>query len=268
MSLQWNRGDLVELNFGIGWIKIGSIHLLNVTMMSKTKLLNSKGEYMSKEKKVVLTCPHCSNKTPMNLLNEYCNTTTELINGFEFAEFAEFDTFEVFECPVCKGIQLYHTYWNSEEGRWEDYDIYEDFGQVLFPKNEGVDLLRLPDNIKSAYESALRVKNIDNTMCVMGLRRALEMMCKDNGAVKGALHQKLNQLQQEGILPPLMGDISKVIKDFGNMAAHGDQVEFDKKLVESMFRFTNKILEYVYILPKEMKRARLDIEKLSDSKTD
>lgn len=71
VSLQWNRGDLVELNFGIGWIKIGSIHLLNVTMMSKTKLLNSKGEYMSKEKKVVLTCPHCSNKTPMNLLNEY-----------------------------------------------------------------------------------------------------------------------------------------------------------------------------------------------------
>ncbi|MCY8489348.1 tyrosine-type recombinase/integrase [Bacillus atrophaeus] len=80
------------------------------------------------------------------------------------------------------------------------------------------------------------------------------------GAVKGQLHQKLNQLQQQGILPPLMGDISKVIKDFGNMAAHGDQVDFNSHMVDGMFRFTNKILEYVYVLPREMKRARQEIE--------
>ncbi|MFP3748120.1 DUF4145 domain-containing protein, partial [Achromobacter sp. SIMBA_011] len=76
------------------------------------------------------------------------------------------------------------------------------------------------------------------------------------GAVKGQLHQKLNQLQQQKILPPLMGDISKVIKDFGNMAAHGDQVDIDSYIVDAMFRLTNKILEYVYILPGEMNEAR------------
>ncbi|WP_353853972.1 DUF4145 domain-containing protein [Bacillus sp. Bos-x628] len=111
------------------------------------------------------------------------------------------DIFEVFECPVCEGFQLYYTHWNTEEAYYEDYDIYED-GILLFPPIARVNLNDLPKSIRSAYESALRVKNIDNTVCVIALRRTLEMVCKDQGAVNVQLHQKLNQLQQQGILPP------------------------------------------------------------------
>jgi Domain of unknown function (DUF4145) len=211
--------------------------------------------------KVILTCPHCGNKTPMELLNRYEKVTTVPLQYSDEAQFH--DIFEVFECPVCKDFHLFHIHWNTEEVYNDGYDIYED-GTVLFPTSEKVNLYSLPRNIKSAYESALKVKNIDNTVCVIALRRTLEMVCKDKGAVKGQLHQKLNQLQQQGILPPLMGDISKVLKDFGNMAAHGDQVTFDKYMVERMFRFTNKILEYVYILPREMKRAKQELEALSE----
>ncbi|MGG3663611.1 DUF4145 domain-containing protein [Bacillus gobiensis] len=208
---------------------------------------------------IILTCPHCGNKTPMKILNKYEKVT---MLPLEYDEGAHFnDIFEVFECPVCKGFQLYYTHWNTEEAYHEGDDIYED-GRVLYPETEMINVFALPRNIKSAYESAFKVKNIDNTVCVMALRRTLEMVCKDKGAIKGQLHQKLNQLQQQGILPPLMGDISKVIKEFGNMAAHGDQVNFDKYMVNSLFRFTNKILEYVYILPREMKRARQELEEL------
>ncbi|MGG3989718.1 DUF4145 domain-containing protein [Heyndrickxia ginsengihumi] len=211
--------------------------------------------------KIILTCPHCGNKTPMELLNRFEKVTKVPL---QFSEKAHFhDIFEVFECPVCKGFQLFHTHWNTEEAYREGFDIYEE-GSVLFPTSEKVNLYSLPKNIKGAYESALKVKNIDNAVCVMALRRTFEMVCKDKGAVNGQLHQKLNQLQQQGILPPLKGDISKVIKDFGNMAAHGDQVNFDKYMVESMFRFTNKILEYIYILPREMKRARQELEDLAE----
>ncbi|WP_353853971.1 hypothetical protein [Bacillus sp. Bos-x628] len=61
-----------------------------------------------------------------------------------------------------------------------------------------------------------------------------------------------------------MGDISKVIKDFGNMDAHGNEVKFHGHMVEIMFRFTNKILEFVYILTKEMQRAKNHLEMLSE----
>lgn len=53
--------------------------------------------------------------------------------------------------------------------------------------------------------------------------------------------------KEAGILTPLMGNISKVIKDIGNsgnMAAHGNQVDFNYHMVEGMFRPTNKIIEY------------------------
>jgi Domain of unknown function (DUF4145) len=215
---------------------------------------------MSKTEKVILTCPHCGNKAPMELLNKFEKVTVSPLKYNEDAQFH--DIFEVFECPVCEEFQLYHTHWNTEEAYFEDFDIYEE-GQLLYPLSEKVNLYSLPKSIKSAYESALKVKNIDDGVCLMAIRRTLEMVCKDKGAVKGQLHQKLNQLQQQGILPPLMGDISKVIKDFGNIAAHGDQVDFNSHMVDGMFRFTNRILEYVYILPREMKRARREIEMIT-----
>lgn len=213
---------------------------------------------MSKD--IILTCPHCGNKTLMKLLHKYEKETAIPMKHDEL--FHASDTFEVFECPVCEGFQLFHIHMNSEESYPQDYNPYED-GEVLYPANERLNLSSLPQSIRSAYESALKVQNIDNTICIIALRRTFEMVCKDNGAIKGQLHQKLNELQQREILPPLMGDISKVIKDFGNMAAHGDPVIFDRYLVEGMFRFTNKILEYIYILPKEMNRTRHEIELLT-----
>lgn len=212
----------------------------------------------------ILTCQFCGNKTPMKILNEYYRETIAPLKYNEKARL--YDSFVILECPVCIGFQMVHVHWNSEEyiDISEDKNIYDD-ATVLFPQNEKLELYYLPSGVKSAYESAFRVKNIDNTTCVMALRRTLEMLCKDKGAVNGQLHQKLNQLKQKGILPPLMGDISKVIKDFGNMAAHGDQITFDRNMVNSMFRFTNKLLEYVYILPNEIQRAKYDLDNFTDT---
>jgi hypothetical protein len=214
--------------------------------------------------KIILTCPHCGNKTPMNLLNKYEKVTTEELFAGHEAQFN--DIFEVFECPVCKGFHLFHTHWNTEEAYYEGFNIYEE-GKVLYPYTERLNLYALPKAVRGAYESALRVQNIDEVSCVITLRRTLEMVCKDKGATKGSLYDKLKNLQKEGVLPPLMGDLSKVIKDIGNMAAHGDEVTFDKYMVERIFRFTNKILEYVYILPKEMKRIKQELEEMTPEVT-
>nr|WEY95121.1 hypothetical protein P5641_15425 [Bacillus subtilis] len=57
-----------------------------------------------------------------------------------------------------------------------------------------------------------------------------------------------------------------MIKEAGNAAAHGDDIEFNSTMVEPLFKFTNKILEYVYILPTEMARARRQMEMLTGKK--
>ncbi|UHH08450.1 DUF4145 domain-containing protein [Bacillus subtilis] len=53
----------------------------------------------------------------------------------------------------------------------------------------------------------------------MALRRTLEMVCKNKGAIGRTLHAKLNDLEEKKILPPLMGGLSKMIKEAGNAAA-------------------------------------------------
>ncbi|MEC1671250.1 DUF4145 domain-containing protein [Bacillus mojavensis] len=124
----------------------------------------------------------------------------------------------------------------------------------------------LPKNIKSAYESALKVKKIDAVVCLMALRRTLEMVCKNKGAIGRTLHAKLNDLEERKISPSLMGDLPKVIKEAGNAATHGDDIEFNSTMVATLFKFTNKILEYVYILPTEVARARRQMEMLTGKK--
>ncbi|MEC2331170.1 DUF4145 domain-containing protein [Bacillus subtilis] len=136
----------------------------------------------------------------------------------------------------------------------------------MFPYSEQVNLNLLPKNIKSAYESALKVRKIDAMVCLMALRRTLEMVCKNKGAIGRTLHAKLNDLEERNILPTLMGGLSKMIKEAGNAAAHGDDIEFNSTMVEPLFKFTNKILEYVYILPTEMARARRQMEMLTGKK--
>ncbi len=66
---------------------------------------------------------------------------------------------------------------NSEESYSQYYNTYED-GEVLYPTNERLNLSSLPQVIRSAYESALKVQNIDNTIRIIALRRTLEMVCK------------------------------------------------------------------------------------------
>ncbi|MCY7895638.1 DUF4145 domain-containing protein [Bacillus spizizenii] len=207
---------------------------------------------------IILVCPHCGNKTPMKLLNKFEKKTE-----YPETDYVEIiDIFEIFECPVCKEFHLYYTYWSSEDSYFIDHDIYED-GQVLYPYREQLNLHILPKNIKAAYESALKVRKIDPVVCLMALRRTLEMVCKDKGANGRTLHAKLDELEEKNVLPPLMGDISQVIKEAGNVAAHGDDIEFNSHMVEPLFKFTNKILEYIYILPSEMKSAKRQMELLT-----
>ncbi len=217
--------------------------------------------------KLIVRCVHCGNKTPMELLNkyEYVKTLTrpKLSDKIKAEEMQIHNLFSLFECPVCNLIQMINTSWERGEEAREGFNRYEVNSKVLYPFTERVFDLMLPENISKAYASARKVKDSDNIICLMALRRTLEMVCKDNGATKGQLHHKLNELKQREVLPPLIGDISTLIKDVGNMAAHGDDVEFDNLLASNMFSLTNRILEYVYILPHDIERTRSEMEKIT-----
>ncbi|MFD3447444.1 DUF4145 domain-containing protein [Microbacteriaceae bacterium 4G12] len=119
----------------------------------------------------------------------------------------------------------------------------------------------MPNNVAKAFESALKVRQIDGEIYASAIRRTLEMMCKDKGEEGRNLYSMLKALSDKGMLPPILNDMSSVLREIGNAAAHADEDNFHHDLVPSMIEFTNIILDYVYNLPKQIKTIQDRISK-------
>ncbi|MBT2735151.1 DUF4145 domain-containing protein [Bacillus sp. ISL-7] len=212
----------------------------------------------------VLTCFHCGNKTSMKEVAKHRIIDKEEIwsyphDPFGPAYFAEFGkAWYLFLCPVCVEVTLDKHSWCSEDAEpGGNTIIYE---EILYPATS-INEHYLPKGVKDAFDAALKVRNLDGAICVLALRRALEKMCKDKGAVGRDLFSKLKDLQEKKILPEIINDVSTILRKEGNSAAHADDIEFDGETVGLMIEFTRTILDYVYTLPEKIKIAQERIMK-------
>lgn len=183
---------------------------------------------------MVLTCYHCGNKTLMkNVANH--------INDGPFCQ----REWHLYECPVCDEVTL--TRIDHFDRVWSRYE-----DEIVYPYNNRGEHAYIPKQVYEAFNAAMKVRHIDGAICTLSLRRTLEMMCKDLGETKGNLYEKLANLADKAVLPPIVGGMADVLRDLGNAAAHADDVEFPREIVEAMIHFTRAILDYVYNLPKSL----------------
>lgn len=131
--------------------------------------------------------------------------------------------------------------------------------KTLYPQSE-IDMTGVPENIKTAFESALKVKNIDTAICAMALRRVLEAICKDKGAEGKDLEKMIANMIEHGILPAMFDDACWIIRQLGNSAAHADKKVFSLHQVDQTIEFVQNIINYLYTLPVKMQKLRSDIE--------
>ena len=113
---------------------------------------------------------------------------------------------------------------------------------------------------KTAFESALKVKNIDTAICALALRRVLEAICKDKGAEGNSLEKMIANMIDREILPGMFDDACWIIRQLGNSAAHADKKVFSMHQVDQTIEFVQNIINYLYTLPVKMKRLRDAIE--------
>lgn len=211
------------------------------------------GKAMQEEK--VLQCFHCGNKTLMPLKAEckYEDYDPECGLGETYFWY-------VFLCPVCHKITLEQQYNFSEEMEYNGKPIWH--SNILYPEINSE--IELPPSVKSTFEAALKVRNIDGSICALSIRRTLEVMCKEKGEVDGSLYQKLKNLSSKGILPDILDEMADILRNLGNSAAHADETEFSDDIVSSMIEFTKIILDYVYVLPNKLatiqKKLSKDVE--------
>lgn len=213
----------------------------------------------------VHNCYHCGNKTQMKQISHYERSETETFypmftSSIEITFYTDWD---LYLCPVCDNVTLIKTSKNSDDRDPEDFSLLTE-ETILYP-GVSIEENGFPVAVRKSFEAALRVKNIEGGLCAIAIRRTLEMMCKDKQAVGRSLYDKLSDLSNKGILPPILSDMATVLRELGNEAAHGiDDTQFSEDIIEAMIKFTQVILDYVYHLPNRISAIQEHISRTVD----
>ena len=169
-------------------------------------------------------------------------------HGLAYLDYTEL--YQLFCCPICDNVILLDTLYDGP-----DDDIHYFDPEYCYP-HITTDFLGVPEKIKTAFESACATKGIDSAICVLSLRRTLEMICKDKNAVGDDLKKKIDNLVSRSVLPSAMADVCTVIRRYGNEGAHGDEmklssIELDRisdMCPQSSSTPIHCLLEYLWIL--------------------
>lgn len=217
---------------------------------------------MGNLKDQVHTCFHCGNTGLMNYVGNtywtYDEVERNALGDIIYAVQIEHEYWHVFECPVCHKPVLISEYcFDAQESRPEIKTEYP----TIAVSRDGV-----PKDIYSAFESAVKTKGIDYSICLLSLRRVLEMICKDKGAEGRDLEKKINDLIDKKIFPPMIEDACWIIRQMGNDAAHADKIAVYTYDIEQVIGYVATIIDYLYSLPYRVEKMKKKIKKRKDTK--
>jgi hypothetical protein len=206
----------------------------------------------------VLQCYLCGNETLMNLVGEHKYSWDETDGYYGYFNY------QMFACPICGKVSLVEQYWDSAQRTYNHKGEIQDYEEetILYPVNT-IKTKDLPSEVKSAFESALKTKNIDTAVCLIALRRTLEIVCKEKGATGRNLWEKIEDLSNKGVLPPELKNASVITKTYGNMGAHDADISATKQELEQVIEFVQYILDYLYILPAKIDKIQKRMAKIN-----
>lgn len=203
------------------------------------------------------TCFHCGNQGLMPIKyihsHDFGGPVYDEIGNIVSHEFEEHFDWIMLACPACEKVTLLEEY--TDECSRDYYTAVE----TLYPQST-IDYTGVPDNIKSAFESALKVKNIDSAICALALRRVLEAICKERGASGNNLEAMIRDMIERNVLPKMFDDACWIVRQLGNSAAHADSTHFSRRQVDQTILFMQNIINYLYTLPVKMKGMRSELE--------
>lgn len=207
----------------------------------------------------LLQCYHCGNKTLMYNVGEH------RVDWDEGQGYYGYFDYQMYECPVCHKITLVESYWDVAQIGFDEksksaVDYVTD--TIIYPLNSFISKA-LPVEIQTAYDSALKVMRIDKNVCLIALRRTLELVCKDKNATGDSLRKKINSLAQNGVLPPSIKEACNKIRLYGNGGAH-DCKEITANELNTINDFVRYVLEYIYILPQKISSLNKEATETTD----
>ena len=209
---------------------------------------------------MITTCYHCGNtgaldyKSTVAWRNEEIEygSLGEVLSGY----LVEHIDWNLYECPVCNNPTLIRDY-VYDAGSYCDYADQE--LTTVFP-SALINKTGVPTEIANAFDAAVKTKGIDPAICLLSLRRVLEMIAKDKDATGDTLEKKIKYLVENKTLPDMLNDACWIIRKLGNAAAHADDPKDYAYDVDKVIEYVAVIIEYLYSLPKRIKDAKIKIE--------
>lgn len=203
-------------------------------------------------------CPHCCNRAPQTAICMHtCTETVWFEPGDDRNdEEVEYDgTYFVATCETCQQVLLYWEVGDpANEGPSGPLDYFR--RSILVWPESAVPAGAVPASVTAIYAEAAAVKRLSPNSFAVQIRRALEAVCTDKGAYGHSLFEMLNELARRADLPPVLVEMSDVLRLLGNMGAHASDRTVRPSQVDALDEFFRAVIEYVYIAPDKLRRFR------------
>lgn len=210
-----------------------------------------------------LFCPRCNILVETRVIAEgHGGFQSNAINPMDEAD-AEYhgDHYSVCLCRRCNQPFLVRQSLYGIPGEFET--VTEE--AVLYPSESKLLAEGLPENVKMAYDQAVRSLHASLfEPCVLMSRKCLEAVCKILNAKGRDLSKRLSTLHEAGHIDSRLLNWAHQIRLIGNEAAHDIDTVVTKEDARDVFDFTEAILIYVFSLTKRFESLKARRSKNSE----
>ncbi len=230
-------------------------------------------------------CPHCSNTVPMLELASFSGKEIAVPkpNKDDIIEILAYfgkkgaiascqditwipEYYTVYKCPTCNNITIVKI--SSENINLENIKTNPNYinivPQIVYPNTKIIDNNIVPLEICKIYEEAALLKNISPNSFAMTIRKALELLCDEQGAPRSEdIYNKLKKLSERNIFPKNIIEMGNIIRKVAKYGAHPKDEDISNSDAELLDDIFHLILEYVYITPYKVKQLQDKFEKVN-----
>lgn len=207
-------------------------------------------ENQKKSKSKVRECFHCGNRAPMEIVGTYNDT---IVLGDPPYTDVVYYNWLLLICPSCMKPTLEEILRTTlDQDIDEGWPVHE---TTLYPSQIQVEYL--PEKVKTSYQSALKVRNVELNAFAVLIGRTLDIICNERNAKGNTLYEKLNDLSSRNEIPGRLADMAQGIRVLRNIGAHADLGEIVQEDVPILIDFCEAILEYLYKAPSRLRSFRI-----------
>lgn len=205
-----------------------------------------------------IKCTYCGNLAPMEIVAVFSRVSEVCDERSKFS-WEEGPVWQLLSCPACLEISLrkvyYHDGFTPEEWKKE----------ILYPTSVNK-IIGLPAKVKVAYETALKVSNIDPNAYAVLLGRVIDTVCIDRKAKGDSLAERIKDLANKNEIPCRLADIAHQLRQLRNIGAHADLGNLTKDEIPILSDLCKAILEYVYTAPALIDQVKKHFTRLNKKK--